>query len=122
MCSSDLDNDPNHTEYAQQYFVGVIDRGFWAARPHDSINFLFNYITISGVLGKVQAVEEALGLPLSNGATGIQTHETILELNYDIHVFRGVHFQPDFQYVFRPNAVANIKDAAVLGFRADVQF
>lgn len=117
-----VDNDPNHTEYAQQYFAGFIDRGFWAARPHDSINFLFNYITISGVLGKVQAIEESLGLPLSNSATGIQTHETILELNYDIHVFRGVHFQPDFQYVFRPNAVADIKDAAVLGFRADVQF
>jgi len=117
-----IDNDPNHTEYAQQYFAGVIDRGFWAARPQDAINFLFNYVTISGVLGKVEAAEQTLGLPLSNGATGIQTHETILELNYDIHVFRGVHMQPDFQYVFRPNAQSNIKDAAVFGFRANVQF
>jgi len=37
-------------------------------------------------------------------------------------VFRGVRFQPDFQYVFRPNAQSNIKDAAVFGFRASVQF
>ena len=117
-----VDNDPNHTEYAQQYFVGVIDRGFSSARPQDAINFLFNYVTISGVLGKVEAAEESLGLPLSNGATGIQTHETILELNYDIHVFRGMHMQPDFQYVFRPNAQSSIKDAAVFGFRANVQF
>jgi carbohydrate-selective porin OprB len=33
-----------------------------------------------------------------------------------------VHFQPDFQYVFRPNAQANIHDAAVFGFRARVEF
>ena len=116
-----VDNDPNHTEYAQQYFAGVIDQGFWSARPHESINFLFNYVAISGVLGKVQAVEQTLGLPFSNGATGIQTHETILELNYDVDVIRGVHLVPDFQYVFRPNAQGNIKDAAVFGFRLNVQ-
>jgi porin len=117
-----IDNDPNHTQYAQQYFAGVVDRGFWAARPQDAVNFLFNYIAISGVLGKVQAVEQAFDLPFSDDATGIQTHEMIFEANYDIHVFRGVHFQPDFQYVIRPNAQSNIKDATVLGFRANVQF
>ena len=46
----------------------------------------------------------------------------LLEVNYDIHVYRGVHFQPDFQYIFRPNAQANIRDAAVFGFRARVEF
>jgi porin len=117
-----IDNDPNHTAYAQQYFVGVIDRGFWQARPHDAINLLFNYVAISGRLGNVQGIEQALGLPYSNGATGIQSYEMILETNYDIRVFRGVRFQPDFQYVFRPNAQSNIKDAAVFGFRASVQF
>jgi porin len=46
----------------------------------------------------------------------------ILEVNYNIHVYRGLTFQPDFQYVFRPNAQSNIKDAAVLGFRAHIEF
>ena len=35
---------------------------------------------------------------------------------------RGVDFQPDFQYVFRPNAQSNIHDAAVLGFKSHVTF
>lgn len=117
-----IDNDPNHTAYAQQYFVGVVNRGFWPARPDDAVSLLFNYIAISGQLGKVQAVEQALGLPFSDNATGLQTHEMIFEANYNIQVLRGVNLQPDFQYVVRPNAQATIKDATVFGFRASVQF
>jgi porin len=117
-----IGNDPSHTAYAQQYFTGMLDRGFWRARPHDAINVLFTYVAISGRLGTVQGIEKAFGLPFSNNATGIQSHEMIFETNYDIHVFRGVHLQPDFQYVFRPNAQANIHDAVVFGFRANVEF
>jgi porin len=117
-----VDNDPNRTEYAQQYFFGIIDSGFWQARPKDSINLLFTYVAISGRLGNVEGIEQARGLPFTNGATGIQTHEMILETNYNVQVFRGVNLQPDFQYVFRPNAQSNVKDAAACGFRANVQF
>jgi porin len=115
-------NDPTNSVYAEQYFGGVIDRGFWKARAQDAVSLLFTYNTVSGALGKVQAQEETLGLPFSNGATGVQTHEMIFEINYNIHVYRGLNFQPDFQYVFRPNAQSNIHDAAVFGFRANVEF
>ena len=115
-------NDPNNSVYAEQYFGGVLDHGFWSARPQDTVGLLFSYNTVSGALGNVQGQEAELGLPFSNGATGIQTHEMILEVNYTIHVYRGVSFMPDFQYVFRPNAQTNIKNAAVFGFRANVSF
>ena len=115
-------NDPNRSPYAEQYFAAALDRGFWRARPQDTMGLMFTYNTVSGVLGKVQALEGELGIPFSNSATGVQTHEMIVEANYDIHVFRGVNFQPEFQYVFRPNAQANIHDAAVFGFKAHVEF
>lgn len=115
-------NDPTNSVYAEQYFVGALDRGFWAARPLDTAALLFNYSTVSGQLGKVQGVQQELGLPLSNSATGVQTNEMILELNYNIHVYRGVNFMPDFQAVFRPNAQSNLHNAAVFGFRAHVVF
>ena len=35
-----IHNDPNNTAYAEQYFVGLIDKDFWAARPQDAINLL----------------------------------------------------------------------------------
>jgi porin len=117
-----IENDPNNTQYARQYFAALLDRAFWDARPQDGAGILFIYVDVSSRLAAVEAIEQSLGLPLSNNATGVQSHEMILELNYDIHVYRGVHFQPDFQYVFRPNAQANIHDAAVFGFRARVEF
>jgi porin len=79
-------------------------------------------VEISPRLGQVETVEDALNLPISNGATGPQSHETVLEANYKARIGRGVSIQPDFQYVFRPNGQANIPDAAVFGARASVEF
>jgi porin len=115
-------NDPDHSPYAQQYYAGLLDRGFWRARPQDAVGFLFTYFSMSGTLGKVQAAESELGIPFSNAATGVQTNEMLLEANYNIHIYRGVNFEPDFQYVIRPNAQSNIHNAAVFGFRANVEF
>ena len=117
-----IHNDPANSAYADQVFVGLLNGGFWPARPKDTIGLLFTYNTVSGQLGKAQAIEQEFGLPLSNGATGIQTHEEIFEANYDIHVFRGVNLAPDFQFVWRPNAQRNIRNAAVLGFKGHVSF
>jgi porin len=111
-------NDPANSVYAEQYFAGVVDEGFWKARPLDTISLLVSHNTVSGRLGNVQGIEQALGLPYSNGATGIQSHETIFEANYNIHVLPGLTLQPDVQYVARPNGQSNIRDALVLGCRA----
>ena len=117
-----IHNDPANSPYAEEYIAGLLDHRFWDARPQDTIGLLFTYNTVSGALGKVQAQELEFGLPVSNGATGPQTHEIILEANYDIHVAAGVNVQPEFQYVIHPNAQASIHDAAVLGFKAHVEF
>ena len=114
-------NNPNNTSYAQQYYAGVLDYGFWRARPQDGVGFLFTYFAESGPMGNVQAEEQDLGLPISNGATGIQTHEMFLEANYNIHVCRGIDFRPELQYVIRPNGQSNIRNAFVVGFKLHVQ-
>ena len=115
--------DPNLSNYTDQAFFGAVLNDFWRARPQDSINFLFNYASISGQLGKEQALDQELGIPVFGSASGgIQTHQEIIELNYNIHVYRGVSFQPDFQYYFRPDGVSRIKDAAILGFKSHISF
>jgi porin len=115
-------NDDNSSAYAQQTFVGLLDRGFWQERPADNIALLFTYIQMSSALARVQTEEQELGIPISNSATGVQGHEILLEANYNIHVYRGVDFRPDFQYIIRPNAQSNIHNAAVFGFRATCEF
>ena len=115
-------NDPNVSAFAEQYFAGLVDRAFWHARPEDAVALFFNYNRMSGPLGEVQAEEDELGIPFSNGATGVQTHEMFIEADYNIHVYRGVDFRPEFQYVIRPNGQSNIRDAAVFGFKVHVEF
>jgi porin len=115
-------SDPALSAYADQAYIAALDRDFWPARPQDTIGILFNYQHVSGQLATEQALDQEFGLPIANGATGVQTDEEILEVNYNIHVYRGVSFQPDFQYVFRPNAQSNIRDAAVFGFKSHINF
>jgi len=114
--------DPATSTYQNQYTAGLLDRAFWSARPQDSIGALVTYQEMSGSLGKEQALEQDFGMPIANEATGIQTSEVIFEINYSIHVMSGVDFQPDFQYVVRPNAETDIRNATVLGFRTHVNF
>jgi porin len=113
---------PGTSAYADQVFAGALYSDFWQARPADTIGFLFTWQSMSGALGKEQALDSEFGLPFANGATGIQTHEEQIELNYDISIGHGINLQPTFQYVFRPNAQSNIKDAAVLGVKTHVNF
>lgn len=125
-------NDPSVALRADEYFIAGLDRGFWKARPFDTIGVLFSYNTVSGKLGKTEALQQELGLPITgqggsaspfyNDSTpGVQTHTMDLEVNYQIHVFRGVTFAPDFQYYFRPNAQSNLPDAALIGFKSHIE-
>lgn len=117
-----MHSDGSLSSYNDQVFAGVIDHGFWRARPQDQIALLVNYTNISGAYAREQELDLAAGLPLLGGATGVQTSSVLMELNYNIHVGHGIDFAPDFQYYFRPNAQANIKDAAVFGFKSHVNF
>ncbi len=117
-----LHNNPNVTQYADDFFAGVLDKGFWSARPLDKIGLLFTYQTVSRTLTHAQEFDQLIGLSYANGATGVQRREMDFEVNYDIHVFRGVNFEPDFQYVIHPNAQSNIHNAEIFGFKTHVTF
>ena len=71
-----VENDADNSPYAQQYFAGLLDRGFWHARPEDTVAFLFTYIAMCGTLGKVRRDR-------------VQTHELVLEANCHIHIYRA---------------------------------
>jgi len=120
-------NDPRYSTRANEYIVAGLDRDFWKARPFDTIGVEFAYTEVSGQLGKVQGLEQEFGLPLSGGfanapiQSGIQTHTMNLEVNYQIHVYRGITFAPDFQYFIRPNAQSNLPNAALLGFKSVIE-
>ena len=120
-------NDVRYSTRADQFIIAGIDRDFWKARPFDTIDVLFAEQTISGRLGKIQGEEQELGLPISGSfggvpnAAGIQSYAMNFEVNYQIHVYRGVTFAPDFQYFIRPNAEKQLPNAALIGFKSHIQ-
>lgn len=115
-------NDPSTYARADQVYVGLLDQDFWKARPKDIVGLLYTHQTMNGRLSGEQSLDIDYGLTIANSASGVQRHQDLLELNYDIHIMNGVTFEPDFQYIFRPNAQANLADAAVLGFRSHISF
>ena len=123
-------NDPNVISREDQFEIAAIDRGFWKLRPHDAVGVAFDYQTISGDTTRSEELMEELGtltpplpgeIPVADQVTGVQTHALVLEANYQINVFRGVTFAPDFQYFFRPNAQGNLPDAALIGFKSHIE-
>ena len=133
-------NSPQVSLRQQQAEVGLEDTGFWKARPLDGFNIGFSWLQVSGDDTRAEEIEQELGqlVPLDTPATaneipsnigtdaenvtGLQSHTIDLEANYNIHVYRGVTFAPDFQYFIRPNAQTNLPDAALIGFISHIQF
>ncbi|GBR50563.1 carbohydrate-selective porin B [Neokomagataea thailandica NBRC 106555] len=115
-----FNNEQTQTR-AQWYGIGVLDRGFWKSRPLDAMGVNFAYVRASGRLSKTQALQLQYGEPLQNGAYGVQRFGMVLEAMYQIHVYRGITFAPDFQYFWNPGLQPNLRDAAMLGFKAHIQ-
>lgn len=122
-----IHNNQSTMIYHNELYAGVVDQGFWHARPEDAIGLMFIYQTVSGQLTSAERLDQEFGLPYTNSDTGVtatsvQTNEEVLEANYDIHVYRGVNLMPDFQYIIHPNAQTDIPNAVVLGLKAHVEF
>ncbi|NVN12242.1 carbohydrate porin [Nguyenibacter vanlangensis] len=109
---------------SEQYEAGFLARGFWAARPHDAIGVNFSYIRVSPLASKTQTLQLLEGVApgsLLNGAYGPQSYGMNLEANYQIHVYRGITFAPDFQYYFNPGGQRVLHDTAMLGFKSHIE-
>lgn len=118
-------SNPKTFQRQNEVMVAMINTGFWKARPMDGVGILFVHQIMSRRARAAERYNYAQGIPVGNvvgGATGIQDAETTFELTYLIHVYRGVMFQPDFQYEIHPNAQKNIPNAAFLGFKTRVDF
>jgi len=87
----------------------------------DGAGLAFAYDRVSGKLGQSQDLQQSLGLPLANGATGVQSYAMVVEAVYQMHMARGLFVTPSYQYFIRPNGQANLRNASVLGFKAHLE-
>ena len=53
----------------------------------------------------------------------MQNHETVLEWNYTFRFLNGAYFfEPDMQYIIRPDGTGKIPNALVIGAQTGFNF
>lgn len=132
-------NDPTYAERKYEFQIGLLDTGFWKARPLDSVGINFSYTDVSNWVRNYERAQihhgmnphncrvPGTGISSSmrdgnNGYTcGVQTNAEVIEIMYKIHVSRGIYVSPDFQYFFNPGGQHNLHDAAMFGVKSHVQ-
>lgn len=100
-------NTPESGPYLYEYYFGVVDRGFWRARPDDTFGIEVSRTTASPELVATQWLDYDAGRSLPANATYPQSHISVLEATYNIHVCQGLSIQPDYQRIMRPNLQRN---------------
>ncbi|MXV44914.1 carbohydrate porin [Saccharibacter sp. 17.LH.SD] len=116
-----LYNDKRIALRQWEVYGAVIDRGIFRSRPYDTLGVAFTYEQMPTRLQRTEEILLSRHHSLPNHATGIQRNASVLEVNYAIHVMRGVIFQPLMEYYFRPNGQGNLKDAALFGFKSHIE-
>jgi porin len=111
---------PDQSISQMPYFftAALVTRGIFPSRPRDIIGLGVVYGHFSNDLQDSQRQAQQL-----DPNVGVQSHETVLELTYRLALLNSaLYFQPDLQYVFRPDGTGRIPDALVLGAQVAVNF
>lgn len=103
-----------------RYFVptGGVRQGTFRHRDADYIAVLFAHGSINPRLTQYQE-DRNMVAPAS---VGIQTYESIAEIDYDIQIAPWLSVRPNLQYVIRPGGTGTIPDAVVIGLHTGVAF
>lgn len=117
----------NVSPLKSQVFAGLTTTGAAWHRSADTVTMAWHVLQMSSSFTRAQEAAELAGetFPLAidgYNAYGPQNTEQVVELNYAAAVYRGVTLMPDFQYMIRPGATTRTPDAAILGFRSNINF
>lgn len=115
-------NNPDISLFEHFAWVGVLDRGFWRARPNDQFGLGITYYKVSHSLTAREELQQNLDLPFTDGEYGVQSDAFVFEANYNVAVHSGVQMQPEIEYFVRPGGQHAVSNALVLGLKAHVLF
>lgn len=115
-------NRPDNSLFQSFTFIALLDKGLIPGRPNDRAGLSFIHARVSGDLTDAEQLQSALGLPLTNGAPGVQRTEMLVEADYNIAAYPGVGIMPDIQWVIHPDGSTYYPNALVLGLQMKVVF
>ncbi len=103
-----------------RYFVaaGGVRQGTFKHRDADFISVLFAYAQINPRLTQYQQDRNVV----APGSVGIQTYESIAEIDYNVQIATWLSVRPNVQYVIRPGGTGKIPNVIVIGLHTGATF
>jgi porin len=110
-------SDPK-TETFRYFYAGAYYQGTFPHRDNDFLSLLFTYGSFNPRLTQFQEDRDKV----SPGAIGIQSYESMWELDYSIQATPWLQVRPNLQYVGRPNGTGKVPDPFVFGLFTRITF
>jgi porin len=110
-------SDPKTATF-RYFYAGAFYQGTFAHRDADFVSLLFAHGHYNSRLARFQEDRNRV----SPGAVGIQTYESVVEVDYGIAVAPWLQVRPNLQYVMRPGGTGKIRDAFVTGLFTRMTF
>jgi porin len=110
--------DPETARFGYFASGGGLLRGTFSHRDDDFLAMAVAYVRTNPRLTEFQEDRDVV----KPGSVGIQTYESIVEIDYGARITPWLLLQPNLQYVLNPGGTGNIPNAFVLGIHTDVKF
>ena len=110
--------DPDTAKYSYFWVAGGHYQGTFPGRDNDVVSFMIAYARTNSRLTQYQQDVNTL-MP---GSVGIQTYESIAEIDYGLQLTRWLKIRPNLQYVINPGGTGKIPNAFVIGLYMQVTF
>jgi porin len=110
--------DPETSKYSYFWLAGGHYQGTFSRRNNDVVSFMIAYTRTNSRLTQYQQ-DINTAVP---GSVGIQTYESIAEIDYGLQLARWFKIRPNLQYVINPGGTGKIHNAFVIGLYTEVTF
>jgi porin len=110
--------DRDTAKYSYFWIVGGHYQGTFPGRDDDVAAVMLAYARTNSRLTQYQQDRDAV----APGSVGIQTYESIAEIDYGAQLAPWLMLRPNLQYVIHPGGTGKIPDALVIGLTTKVTF
>ncbi|CDG41174.1 MULTISPECIES: carbohydrate porin [Asaia] len=115
-------NAPRTALRKAQYSLGLFMRGMIASRPSDAIGLDMTVIQVSRAARRAQLAAYAQEGHLRGHTRRPQDWGGIIEVFYQLHIWRGVSIAPDIQYYINPGLQPGLRNQLLMGVKTHIEF
>jgi porin len=110
----------DHATARYDYFwlAGGVWQGTFPGRDQDFVSFMVAYAHTNPRLTRFQRQRDRV----APGSLGIQSYESVVEVDYGAQITPWFKLRPNLQYVIHPGGTGSIPDTLVTGLYAQVTF